>query len=73
MKITQSYELSNPIKILDKIEDRYYIIRMDKETFELYGLDEDHTTAYQETMESLNDAYQSSEYTPQEALAELKS
>ena len=47
------------IKVIDKIDSRYYIIRMNEPMFKLYGFDQyGDKTPYQITMESLDEAYQ---------------
>lgn len=60
------------IKILDMIDDRYYILRMDKETFEQYGLDQNHQAEYQKTIDSLAEASTAPAYEVQDALDLLK-
>lgn len=65
----------SPVKVLDNLDSRYYIVRMDANTFKLYWFDQYDTwkTPYEITEQSLQEAYKAKEYdSPEEALSQLK-
>ncbi len=63
------------VKVLDNLDNRHYIIRMDADTFKMYWFDQyaNGELPYEITMHSLKEAYQAKAYdNPMEALSALK-